>query len=35
LQMLRTQGEAIAALTSTVTAQQGQINQILNDNRRR
>lgn len=35
LQMLRTQGEAIAALTATVTAQQGQINQILNDDRRR
>lgn len=35
LQMLRTQGEAIAALTSTVAAQQGQINQILNDDRRR
>lgn len=35
LQMLRTQGEAIAALTSTVTAQQGQINQILNYDRRR
>jgi len=35
LQMLRTQGEAIAALTSTVAAQQGQINQILNYDRRR
>jgi len=35
LQMLRTQGEAIAALTATVSSQQGQINQILNDDRRR